>query len=45
MDKVRAWVSENVKGDPVIWAIALLLGIISIFVVYSSTGALAYRNM
>lgn len=45
MDKLRTWVSENVKGDPVIWAIALVLGIISIFVVYSSTGALAYRNM
>jgi cell division protein FtsW len=45
MDKVREWLNANMKGDPVIWSIAILLGIISLFVVYSSTGALAYRNM
>ena len=45
MDKAKAWLNENMKGDPVIWAIAILLGVISLFVVYSSTRALAYRNM
>ncbi len=45
MDKVKAWLNDNIKGDPVIWAIAILLGVISLFVVYSSTRALAYRNM
>ncbi|MCF6352820.1 MAG: FtsW/RodA/SpoVE family cell cycle protein [Cyclobacteriaceae bacterium] len=45
MDKVKIWLNENIKGDPVIWAIAVILGVISLFVVYSSTGALAYRNM
>jgi len=45
MDKVREWLNQNIKGDPMIWAIAILLGVISLFVVYSSTGALAYRNM
>ncbi len=45
MDKVKKWLNNNIKGDPVIWAIAILLGVISLFVVYSSTRALAYRNM
>ncbi len=45
MDKVKKWLNANIKGDPVIWAIAVTLGVISLFVVYSSTGALAYRNM
>ncbi len=45
MDKVKIWLNENMKGDPVIWGIALALGVISLFVVYSSTGALAYRTM
>ncbi len=45
MDKVREWLNENIKGDPVIWGIAIILGVISLFVVYSSTGALAYHNM
>src|SRR5438874_12425303 len=31
------------KGDKVIWAIVLLLAIVSLLVVYSSTGTLAYR--
>ncbi len=45
MDKVKEWLNNNIKGDPVIWAIAVLLGVIGLFVVYSSTRALAYRNM
>lgn len=31
------------KGDPVIWAVILLLSIFSLLAVYSSTGSLAYR--
>jgi len=31
------------KGDPVIWAVVLLLSIFSLLAVYSSTGSLAYR--
>jgi len=31
------------KGDPVIWAVILLLGVFSLLAVYSSTGSLAYK--
>ncbi len=37
-------VFEYLKGDRVIWIITFLLGIISILVVYSSTGTLAYKH-
>lgn len=36
---------NNLKGDPVIWGIVLLLAVLSILVVYSATGTLAYRKM
>ncbi len=36
-------VGKYFKGDRVIWAILLLLSILSLLIVYSSTGALAYR--
>jgi cell division protein FtsW len=42
---VKTWIDRNLKGDPVIWAIIFALSIISILVVYSSTGALAYKKM
>jgi cell division protein FtsW len=42
---VKAWIDRNLKGDPIIWAIIFALSIISILVVYSSTGALAYKKM
>ena len=45
MHRVRTWAENNLKGDPVIWSIVIALAMISIFVVYSATGALAYRNM
>lgn len=32
------------KGDRVIWAVLLILSVVSLLVVYSSTGALAYRK-
>jgi cell division protein FtsW len=31
------------KGDPVIWAVILLLSVFSLLAVYSSTGSLAYK--
>jgi cell division protein FtsW len=36
-------VKKYFKGDPVIWAVILLLSIFSLLAVYSSTGSLAYR--
>jgi cell division protein FtsW len=41
----KAWIKDQFKGDPVIWGIIALLGLISILAVYSATGALAYRRM
>jgi cell division protein FtsW len=43
--KIKSWIDTNLKGDPVIWAIIILLSIISILVVYSATGSLAYKKM
>lgn len=45
MTKFKAWVDEHLKGDPVIWAVIFALSIISILVVYSATGTLAFKNM
>ena len=42
---IKEWADSHVKGDQIIWAIVITLSIISIAVVYSATGALAYRNM
>lgn len=42
---IKEWVDRNLKGDPVIWVIVLALSILSILVVYSATGTLAYKNM
>ena len=41
---IKIWVDRNLKGDPVIWAIVLALSILSILVVYSATGTLAYKK-
>ncbi len=42
---INKWIKDNLKGDPVIWGITLLLAILSILVVYSSASSLAYRKM
>lgn len=42
---IKEWADRNLKGDPVIWAIVLALSILSILVVYSATGTLAYKNL
>jgi cell division protein FtsW len=45
MNKVKAWVDNNFKGDPVIWVVIFSLSLISILVVYSATGTLAFKRM
>lgn len=44
MNQVRAWINEHFKGDPIIWAIVILLSMLSILVVYSATGTLVYQE-
>ncbi|MCH7403834.1 FtsW/RodA/SpoVE family cell cycle protein [Belliella kenyensis] len=43
MNKAKEFIDQHLKGDPIIWAIVILLSIISILVVYSATGTLAYK--
>jgi cell division protein FtsW len=43
--RIKHWADTNIKGDQMIWAIVVALALMSVFVVYSATGALAYRNM
>ena len=45
MSKVKEWTDKNLQGDPVIWIVVLGLSIISILVVYSATGTLAFKKM
>ncbi|WP_421764745.1 FtsW/RodA/SpoVE family cell cycle protein [Ekhidna sp.] len=45
MNKIKNWAYRNLKGDPVIWFIVLILSLFSILVVYSATGSLAYKMM
>ncbi len=40
---MKASVVKYFKGDPVIWMVLLFLSILSLLIIYSSTGALAYR--
>ncbi|MBN7813641.1 FtsW/RodA/SpoVE family cell cycle protein [Algoriphagus sp. H41] len=44
MTALKAWIDEQFKGDPIIWAIVILLSLFSILVVYSATGTLAYKT-
>ncbi|WP_092740383.1 FtsW/RodA/SpoVE family cell cycle protein [Hymenobacter psychrophilus] len=41
---VNNWLRKNLKGDPILWGIVLLFSLISIAVVYSATGTLAYKS-
>src|SRR3989338_3806912 len=45
MNNLRKWMEKNLKGDPIIWFIVITFSVISILVVYSASGALAYRRM
>src|SRR3954469_23104257 len=42
--KVKIWADKNLQGDRVIWAVVFALSLISILVVYSSIGTLAYKQ-
>ena len=44
MDVIKNWLRQNLKGDPVLWGIVILFSLISIAVVYSATGTLAYKQ-
>lgn len=45
MNILKNWLRDNLKGDPVLWGIVILFSLISIAVVYSATGTLAYKKM
>jgi cell division protein FtsW len=44
MNKFKTWADENLQGDRVIWATVFALSLISILVVYSSIGTLAFKR-
>jgi cell division protein FtsW len=44
MIKVKEWADKYLEGDKVIWAVVFALSAISILVVYSSIGTLAYKH-
>jgi len=44
MSKLKEWADKNLQGDRVIWAVVFALSLISILVVYSSIGSLAYKR-
>jgi cell division protein FtsW len=44
MVKVKDWADKNLQGDKVIWAVVFALSAISILVVYSSIGTLAFKR-
>ncbi|GAA4428833.1 FtsW/RodA/SpoVE family cell cycle protein [Pontibacter saemangeumensis] len=41
----KQWVQKNLNGDAVIWGIVIIFSLISVAVVYSATGTLAYKKM
>ena len=45
MIAIKDWAYRNLKGDPIIWFILLVLSLFSILVVYSATGSLSYKMM
>lgn len=45
MIKVKEWADKHMQGDPIIWAVVIALSLISILVVYSATGTLAFKRM
>jgi cell division protein FtsW len=44
MKNFKVWADKNLQGDRVIWAVVFALSLISILVVYSSIGTLAYKR-
>lgn len=45
MVRLKDWADKNLQGDKVIWAVVFALSVISVMVVYSSIGTLAYKRM
>ena len=45
MNVVKEWAIKNLKGDPMMWFVVIVLSLFSIVVVYSATGSLAYKMM
>jgi len=43
-NKIKDWLQQNLKGDPYIWSIILLLSLISVAVVYSASSSLAFKK-
>ncbi len=43
VEGMRSQLAERTKGDKYIWGIVILLALISVLVVYSATGSLAYK--
>jgi cell division protein FtsW len=41
---IKQWMQQNLKGDAVLWGIVLCFSLISVAVVYSATGTLAYKQ-
>ncbi|WP_439881953.1 FtsW/RodA/SpoVE family cell cycle protein [Pontibacter sp. MBLB2868] len=41
---IKEWLQQNLKGDAVLWGIVFAFSLISVAVVYSATGTLAYKN-
>ncbi len=44
LNRVTDWLKENLKGDPFIWSIILILSLISLAVVYSASSSLAFQK-
>jgi cell division protein FtsW len=44
LNEIKTWADKNLQGDRVIWAVVFALSLISILVVYSSIGTLAYKR-
>lgn len=44
MVRIKEWADKNLQGDKVIWGVVFALSMISILVVYSSIGTLAYKH-
>ena len=43
-NRIKDWLQQNLKGDPYIWSIILLLSLISVAVVYSASSSLAFKK-
>ena len=44
MNRIKSWTDKHIQGDPIIWLVVICLSVISILVVYSATGSLAYKQ-